>query len=493
MDTHRLVVAAVVILVVLAGCASPVGDSAGSGTTTDATTADPTTTDTSSTETVSGPPDSGPNGTLEVHFINVGQSSSTLVVGPTGETLLVDTGDFTDDGTDVLAYLDRADVTRVDHLVTTHNDADHIGGHDAVITHYETQGDGVGAVYDPGIPASTATYDRYLDAVEEYDVPLFEVRADDVIPFEGAEVRVLAPPEGYLGSGERNENSVVLLVTFGEARFLLTGDGEDAAEEYLVEEYGSTLRAPVLTAGHHGSRTSTSDQLLDASQPQVVVVSSAYDSRFGHPHEETLDRLAARSLRTYWTGTHGDIVVTTEGTTLTIATQRTAPTDPARLRSASAVEPGTTDPVEPRLTVDIDTGDTSTPTPGTPDEGGTPIATDGGADGNGAGHLELVTVHADAAGDDRDNLEDEYVVFANTGDASLDLSGWTVTDEAGRTYIVPDGVTLAAGAELTLRTGSGVDTESTLYWNANSPIWNNAGDVVTVKDAAGEQILREAY
>ncbi|SDM73351.1 competence protein ComEC [Halogranum gelatinilyticum] len=489
MDSHRLVVVAFAALVVLAGCASPAGDTGSpvsDGATNDAT-ATPATTDADS------PPSSpaAPGGTLEVHFINVGQSSATLVVGPDGETMLVDTGDFTDDGEEVLAYLDRVGVDRIDHLVTTHNDADHIGGHAAVIDHYETDGEGVGAIYDPGIAASTATYGRYLDAVEEHDVPLYEVRADDVLPFDGAEVRVLAPPEDYLANDERNENSVVLHVAFGEARFLLTGDGEDAAEEYLVETYGSELRASVLTAGHHGSRTSTSAGLLDATGPQVVVISSAYDSRFGHPHQETLDKLAARELPTYWTGTHGDVVVRTDGERLTVATQRDAPTDPSRLRDAPAVEPGTTDPVETRVTLDVTTGSAS-------DSPVTAVATDGGSetDGSTSGatdSLALVDVHADADGDDRDNLGDEYVVFENVGDGPLDLSGWTVSDEAGATYTVPDGVTLAAGERLTLRTGSGTDTETELHWGRESPVWNNDGDVVTVATAAGDVVIQEAY
>ncbi|SFL15143.1 competence protein ComEC [Halogranum rubrum] len=431
---------------------------------------------------------SAPNGTLAVHFVNVGQSASVLLVGPTGETMLVDTGDFTDDGDEVLAYLQRANVTRLDHLVTTHADADHIGGHAAVITYYETEADGVGAVYDPGLVSTTATYGRYLDAVETYDVPLYEVRTGDELPFAGATVRVLAPPDPYLAGERRNENSVVLHVTFGETSVLLTGDAEETGEAYLVERYGSELRTTVLQAGHHGSRTSTSDALLNASEPLLVVVSSDYDSQFGHPHEETLDRFAARSLPTYWTGTHGDVVVVSNGETLTVSTQRAAPTDPLELRDAPAVESGTADPVRERLRLRVSTGEQTTPV----------LVTDGGDDArpdgdDEDGRLVLVSVHADAAGDDRTNLGDEYVVFENTGDVTLDLSGWTVRDERGATYTFPVGATLVPGERLTLSTGAGTDTTTRYYWNASSPVWNNDGDVVTVMTAAGEPVLQEAY
>ncbi|RDZ89358.1 competence protein, partial [Haloferax sp. Atlit-6N] len=143
-------------------------------------------------------------------------------------------GDWRDDGDDVIAYLEAQGVTRIDHLVTSHPDADHIGGHAAVIEHFETNADGVGAVYDPGIASSSATYDAYLDAVETHDVTLYRTQAGDSIQMSGVEVRVLAPPEGYLANKDSNENSIVLYLQFGASSFLLPGDGEATSEEYLI-------------------------------------------------------------------------------------------------------------------------------------------------------------------------------------------------------------------------------------------------------------------
>jgi competence protein ComEC len=102
-------------------------------------------------------------------------------------------------------------------------------------------------------------------------------------------------------------------------------------------------------------------------------------------------------------------------------------------------------------------------------------------------------VHADAAGNDNENLNDEYVVFENTGADALDLSGWTVADEAGHTYTVPAGTTLDSGATMTLYTGSGTDTATGRYWGAGGPVWNNAGDTVVVTDDAGQQRLAYNY
>ena len=239
-----------------------------------------------------------------MHFINVGQSVSTLIISPTGETMLVDTGHYRDDGEYVLQYLQAHGIDRIDHLVVSHNDADHIGGNAAIIDYYETSANGIGAVYDPGIAATTQTYGEYLDSVEEHDVTLYETREGDNIGFNGVDVQVLGPPEPYLESEARNENSIVLKLTHGQTSFLLSGDAEDDQEAYLVEEYGSQLQSTVLKAGHHGSASSSSGGFLDAVDPQAVLISSGYDNQYGHPAEAGVQRVADRANPPDRTRTH---------------------------------------------------------------------------------------------------------------------------------------------------------------------------------------------
>lgn len=486
---RRLLLLAVLGLVVLAGC---------SGGVDQGTPAPETTAGGPATATLEAP-----SGTLEVHFINVGQSVSTLVVGPGGETMLVDTGHFRNDGEHVLTYLQRHDVDRIDYLVVSHNDADHIGGNARIVEYFETEADGIGAVYDPGIAASTQTYERYLDAVEAHDVTLYETRAGDEIPFEGVDVTVMGPPEPYLESEARNENSIVLKLRFGATSFLLTGDAEDDQEAHLVDAYGDRLNVTVLKAGHHGSASSTGERLLDAAAPRAVVVSSGWDNQYGHPSPETLDRLAARDVPTYWTATHGDVVFTSDGERVVVATQQSAPTSPSRLREGDQIDPGSTAPVERRaviegsgdLTASTATTATGTATGTTTATGtatSTPTATvtDGGTDPTA---LAVAEIHADAEGTESENLNDEYVVFENTGDAALELGGWTVADEAGKTYTFPEGFRLDAGATVTLHTGSGTDTGSDLYWGRQSAVWNNDGDTVVVTTDTGEEVLRVSY
>jgi endonuclease YncB( thermonuclease family) len=122
------------------------------------------------------------------------------------------------------------------------------------------------------------------------------------------------------------------------------------------------------------------------------------------------------------------------------------------------------------------------------------LSTDGGGGGGSTGgSISVKTVHADAAGNDGDNLNDEYVVFENTDSSDIDLSGYAVEDEVQKHYDFPDNFTLAAGDTVTLHTGSGTDTSTDLYWGYGSPVWNNSGDTVFVFDDSGSQIVSYTY
>ncbi|WP_449405144.1 lamin tail domain-containing protein [Halocatena pleomorpha] len=107
--------------------------------------------------------------------------------------------------------------------------------------------------------------------------------------------------------------------------------------------------------------------------------------------------------------------------------------------------------------------------------------------------LSITEIHADATGNDNENLSDEYVTFTNTGSETLDLSEWTVSDEARHVYTFPSGASLAAGETVTLHTGSGSDTQTDRYWGSSSAIWNNGGDTVTVEDDTGTLVTSKSY
>lgn len=122
---------------------------------------------------------------------------------------------------------------------------------------------------------------------------------------------------------------------------------------------------------------------------------------------------------------------------------------------------------------------TATETPLAIADGGTP--------------LRLAEIHADAEGDDRENLNDEYLVFSNAGTEEIDISGWTVRDEANHEYTFPDGTTIGANETLTLYTGSGENSDGDYYWGEASPVWNNGGDTVIVRNENGSVVIERAY
>jgi competence protein ComEC len=342
---RQLAVIAVCGLLLLSGCAAvefDVEPTAGNGGNGDGGTLD-------GGDTTASAPEAG---NLEVHIINVGQADATLL-RTDEETMLIDSGGWRDDGETVIAYLEARGVDRIDHLVSTHAHADHIGGHAAIIDHYETEKDGIGAVYDSGAPHTSQTYERYLEAVERHDVDLFEVASGDEIPFNGTGTTVLNPESP--GGEELHPNGVALHVALGETAFLFTGDAERGTEREMLDRHGEAIEADVYQAGHHGSDTSSGPEFLNTVDPEIAVVSSAYDSQYGHPHDEPLQRFAERNVRTLWTAVHGSIVFEADGETITVRTQHEAPTDPLDVQDAEAATAEPTAPTEERFTI----GDTS--------------------------------------------------------------------------------------------------------------------------------------
>ena len=127
-----------------------------------------------------------------------------------------------------------------------------------------------------------------------------------------------------------------------------------------------------------------------------------------------------------------------------------------------------------------------------PTAGATATLSLGSGSGSGDGRLRVVEVNADAPGDDNENLGEEYVVLENAGEEPLDLSGWTVTDEADHSYTFGE-FALGPGERVTLHTGSGTDSGTSVYWGRSRAVWNNGGDTVTVRDADGDVAAERSY
>ena len=255
------------------------------------------------TEDAAGSVLEAPEGTLEVHFIDVGQGDCTLITCD-GEAMLIDAGN-NDKGTTVQAYLQGQGIEELEYVIGTHPDADHIGGMDVVLYKFD-----VLTVLFPDIDSDTATWRDVLDTMEERGYARTDAAAGDTYPLGSAEFTVISPAQDYT---DTNDMSVVIRLTYGETAFLFTGDASTDVEADILES-GANLPADVLKCGHHGSSTSTSEAFLSAASPTYAVISCGDGNSYGHPHEETLYGLYSAGIETYRTDDQGTVIAYSDGT-----------------------------------------------------------------------------------------------------------------------------------------------------------------------------------
>jgi len=247
---------------------------------------------------------------LRVSFLTVGQGDAILIQGPTGIELLVDGGrdrSVLRELPKVMGVLDRS----IDVVVATHPDADHISGLADVFARYR-----VHYYMEPGVENDTSAALRLKDAVSrESDVETILARRGQRLSLGGGAYADILYPNGDVSKLETNTGSIIMRVVYGETEFMLTGDAPLSIENWLVTQK-EELRSDVLKAGHHGSRTSTSDQFLAAVAPALVVVSAGEDNSYGHPHQEVLERVAEAGARTLSTIESGTITLVSDGITI---------------------------------------------------------------------------------------------------------------------------------------------------------------------------------
>lgn len=264
------------------------------------------------------PPPPAGHGNLSIHAIDVGQGDAILVVTPSGATMLLDAGPR-DASETVIAYLRAHGVAKLDVLVASHGDADHIGG---VGVKEANVLDAFPAtrVYEPGFPKTTVTYETFLDKVRATGAQTFDHRAfdpGDELPLD-ASVRVtFLAPDVVDPNGESNDEGIVLRVEYGNFSAIFPGDASASVETQLVTA-GAALDATLLKVGHHGSRGSSTAEFLAAVTPELLVLSVSSDNSYGHPHAEALARLAATGATMHRTDTDGNVLVTTDGATWSV-------------------------------------------------------------------------------------------------------------------------------------------------------------------------------
>lgn len=262
----------------------------------------------------------------EVHFIDVGQADSTLIISG-GQTMLIDAG-TNDMGDTVVSYLKSLGIKKLDYLIGTHPHEDHIGGLDDVIKSFETA-----TVIMPEKQSNTATFEDVLDALIEKGQGLTAPVPGAKYALGDCTFTIVAPLEDY--GDNMNNWSVGLKLTCGSVSFAFFADAETSAEKDILAS-GADISADVLKVSHHGSDTSTGEEFLAAVDPAYGVISCGKDNSYGHPCQVTLDKLAAAGVELRRTDIHGTVIASTDGKTISWWTAMDVPTDDASIIEGAA-------------------------------------------------------------------------------------------------------------------------------------------------------------
>ena len=242
----------------------------------------------------------------EIHFIDVGQGDATLITCD-GHSMLIDAGE-NDKGTALQLYLTKQGIEKLDYLVLTHPDADHIGGADVMITKFD-----IGSVFMSDYEKDNKTYRDVLQALEYRGLDWSVPEPGESYALGSGSITFLAPVSEYT---DPNNSSIALLFCNGKNSFLFTGDAQEEAEMDILGE-GFSVRADVYKAGHHGSDTSSCEEFLRAVKPKYAVISCGEGNSYGHPHSGVLNSLRAMGVKLFRTDEQGSIIARSDGEVIT--------------------------------------------------------------------------------------------------------------------------------------------------------------------------------
>ena len=246
---------------------------------------------------------------LIVHFLDVGQGDSIFIELPNGKTMLVDAGENYH-GQGIIDYVQTIGYHKLDYVVATHPHEDHIGSMPYIVRNFE-----IGSIYMPDVTANTATFESLLKAIKAKGMRVKNGRTGVHIIKDGELTADIIAPDKP-DESNLNNSSIVLLLTFGNVSYLLTGD----AETKELNAIRADMHATVLKAGHHGSKTSTTQTLLKKISPSVTVISCGKNNDYGHPHAEVLKMLKSVNTSVYRTDRDQTVIVATDGSSLTVST-----------------------------------------------------------------------------------------------------------------------------------------------------------------------------
>lgn len=247
---------------------------------------------------------------VTIKFIDVGQGEAILIALPE-KTMLIDAGP-TGSAPKIAQMLQELGRNKIDYLVATHPDEDHIGGMADVISNTQ-----IGTIYAPNKTNNTATYRKFLTAIQNNNLQITLAEAGTIIDQTDDYKLEILWPKKDANFPETNDYSIIIKLTVGNKTFLFTGDAPTNA--ILNSNPG---HIDVLKLSHHGSRTGTTEQLVRKLSPTYAVLSYAVDNSYGHPMQSVLNALHKHSVEVWGTGANGTITITCDGTNIDISGEK---------------------------------------------------------------------------------------------------------------------------------------------------------------------------
>lgn len=245
---------------------------------------------------------------FELYFLDIGQGDAVYVRSPSGQDILIDGGPSSvvlRRLAEVMPWSDRT----IDVVVETHPDADHIGGLPDVLKRYT-----VGMFVQPGIESKNSIDDEITRLLKEQNIPSVIARRGMVFDLgQGVFFNILFPDRDVSSFKDTNEASIIGQIVYGSSTVMLTGDAPSKIEIYLVSQDGVALKSDILKAGHHGSRTSSSQEFVKMVQPLFSVISAGKDNRYKHPHQEVIDMFLSHNIDILRTDKEGTIRFISDG------------------------------------------------------------------------------------------------------------------------------------------------------------------------------------
>lgn len=253
---------------------------------------------------------------FSAHFISVGQADCELIISD-DKTILIDSGEV-NSYLKINAYLQSQNVTEIDYFILTHGHSDHIGSAKDIIENYKINNIIMTKYSNENMP-DTNLYNEFLTAVSNSSAKAYAaVPGDEYKITDDCKFTIIAPNDDYK---EINNSSVVVRVDYKDKSFLFQGDAEKKSEKDILKQ-DFNLNADVIKLGHHGSKTSSTDDYLDAVNPTFAIISCGVNNQYNLPSEETIQKLNDRKIQFCRTDVNGTIVIATDGNELYMSTEK---------------------------------------------------------------------------------------------------------------------------------------------------------------------------